>query len=179
MKIDWQVVGDISTAIGVLVALAGVIVTLILTLRSEKLTRDGQRLEREQAEAGAARSEAAARLTEEYTRRVVEALETMAAGEAAPEVRATVGRVRWSLDQFRGDTFILTNVGQTLARDVRISAHESLHLINVERKDLAPDEAMTFMAAVSFGTRDTTITVRWIEGDTGEERTWRYPLPVR
>lgn len=68
---DWQ-------AIGTIVALAGVIVTFVLTLRSEQLTRSGLDQDRELAERSASRSEAAARLTEEYTRRVVDALESRA-----------------------------------------------------------------------------------------------------
>lgn len=181
MKINWEVISDASTAIGVFVALAGVVVTLVLTLRSEALTRKGQQLEREQAEASAARSEAAARLTEDYTRRVVEALETM-----ATHVPSTAGqplnnahRVRWSLEHHRGDSYILTNLGEMTARDVQLSGHESLILRPPPSQDVGPDGALTFIAARSMATRDSTITVQWADADTGEERTWKYPLPPK
>jgi hypothetical protein len=101
VAIDWHGVGVAIgewnwQAIGTIVALGALLVALWFSLRSLRLTREGQQLtrggqqqDRQIAEATAERSEAAARLTEEYTRRVVDALEALAAGataERAPRV---------------------------------------------------------------------------------------------
>jgi hypothetical protein len=103
--VDWQTVSNISTVGGVFVALVSVAVTFVLALRSQKLTRIGQDLELQQAEATAARSEAAARLTEDYTQRVVEALETMSQKGTAPASVALMRRgVKWSLIHHVGST---------------------------------------------------------------------------
>ncbi len=95
LAVDWSAIGGASTAIGVLVALVAVVVQLVATRRSE--ARAGQLEQREQAVAAASRSEAAAALTEEYTRRVVIALESMAeqgiAGTVAGAARL-LGAVR-------------------------------------------------------------------------------------
>lgn len=176
----WQTVADVSTALGVVIALAGVIVTFILTLRSEKLTREGQELDRQVAESSASRSEVAAALTEEYTRRAVDALEEIAKrglgpGGAEPAPKG----VRWTLTHFDGDTYKIENVGDRLARDVQVAAHESMMLRSPEPQAIPPGEAVTFMAARSFGTSDSTITVQWYEDGDGVERSWRYPLPPR
>jgi hypothetical protein len=174
----WQTAAEVSTTLGTVVALIGVVVTLIMTLRSEKLTRKGQDLERKQAESGAARTEAAAALTEEYTRRVVLALEQMAVASPATGL-ASGARAAWSLVHFGGDTYKLENVGDQRAEDVTVSADETMHLVDVPPPQaIDPGEAITFMAAVTLGTRDTTITVTWTEPD-GETGVWKYPLPPR
>jgi hypothetical protein len=172
---DWTAIGTIS-------ALAGVGVTLFFNTMSQRQTREGQRLtqqgqkqDRELAEAGAKRSEAAARLTEEYTRRVVDALELIAEsgfGSSKP-------KVEWSLRRDAGDRFRLENVGDALARDVTLTAHESLGgLIDMHGgPDLAPREAMTFIAAPSFETSDMTITVTWDDESGAPAGSWKYPLP--
>jgi hypothetical protein len=178
---DWQTIASISTTLGVLVAILAVILTLILTLRSEKLTRDGQALERDQAEATAARSEAAAALTEEYTRRVVTALETMAInnGGAGRALSTTPPTANWSLTHQSGDGYLLTNVGEGGAEDVRVEAHESMILRPPALQSVEPGEAITFTAVRNWGTSDSTITVRWVESGSGELKTWKYPLPPR
>lgn len=178
---EWSTLANIATSVGTVVALGAVIVTLIVNLRSERLTRQGQDLEREQAEATAARSEAAAALTEEYTRRVVLALEAMAAGGVATGASGSPPRVRWALKHHGGDTYVLENIGDVEAKNVIISAHETLRLINLPDKpqDLRPGEAIDFMAAVSLGTKDMTIKVQWQDAATAEFLDWKYPLPPR
>lgn len=178
--IDWPAVGSISTAVGVLIVLVGVIVTFIFTQRSQRLTREGQALDREQAASAASRSEAAAALTEEYTRRVVEALEIMARqGSATGDLPSAPLGVRWSLRSWGGSTYLLKNDGDTTARDVRVTAHETLGLIppEPEPQTLQPGEALTFMASQTLGTTDSTITVQWDEDDADGTGTWKYPLP--
>ncbi len=162
-------------AIGVMIAMLGVIATFVLNLRSQKLTREGQRQDRELAGNAASRSEAAARLTEEYTRRVVDALEAIAIGTGS----VPAASVAWELVQASKDGYRLTNVGQATAHRVLVAGHESLGgLINLpeEPADLQPGEALAFYAGVTFGTTDLTITVAWLDDD-GIEHTWRYPLP--
>jgi hypothetical protein len=176
--VDWQAIGNISTAAGVVIALAGVTLTFVFTLRSQRLTREGQALEREQAETAAARSEAAAGLTEEYTRRVVEALETMArregpAGDWPPPRRGA----RWSLTHHGGSTYLLSNDGDTAAQDVHVMAHETLTFVPPDPQAIEPGEAVTFMASQNLGTRDSTIRVRWTEEGAEDVKEWKYPLP--
>jgi hypothetical protein len=93
---------------------------------------------------------------------------------------AEVPKVEWTLRWFNGDTYILTNEGNAVAISVKITAHESLMTPSElpESEDVQPSEALTFMAARSLGTVDSTITVTWRD-DSGNERTWRYPLPPR
>lgn len=179
--LGWETAADFSTAVGTAVALVGVVVGMVFTRRSEKLTREGQDLERRHAEATAARSEAAAALTEEYTLRVVEALETMAGAAGTPATTGELTRrgVRWNLAHHSGDTFILTNIGNETARSVRVSAHETMIMRPPDEQDLEPGEAQTFLAAMSLATKDSTIRVEWVEGDDGERQTWKYPLPPR
>lgn len=176
---DWQAFADQATVFGVVVALAVGIATTIVMIRQEKVTRDGQKLQREQAEATAARTEAAAALTEEYTSRVVEALETMAANSKGAATNSQAAAVRWTLVHQHRSRYLLTNVGNAEARNVRISAHESLPLLGLDEapKEVGPHEAIPFLAARTFGTKDNTITVTWTDPEAGGDRTWKYPLP--
>jgi hypothetical protein len=178
---NWSTAADVATTLGTLVALTGVLVTSIIAIRSERLTRRGQQIELEHAEATASRAEKAAALTEEYTRRLVDAVETMAhrptigGGGVAP-----TPRVRWSLVHHAEDTYRLENEGDLSAEDVEISSDRSLPLIDVpESPTIGPGEAVTFLAAPSLGTKDRTITVTWIDQSESQRRTWRYPLPGR
>jgi hypothetical protein len=180
MRWDWQ-------AIGTNVAIAAVAVTLIFNLVSLRLTRAGQRLieqgqqqDREMFEATAQRSEAAARLTEGYTQRVVDALEAIARSGIG-DGPARLPRVAWSMEHHVGDTYRLTNTGDTKAWNVTLTSDETLELLNIEGgPDLGEGEALTFMASVHWGTRDSTITVTWnSDGQGTPGGTWRYPLPAR
>lgn len=175
----WSTAADIGTTVGTVVALLGVLVTLVLSLRSERLTRDGQKLERDQAEATAMRSEAAARLTEEYTRRVVEALETMASHGPtgiAPEFER---RLTWSLTHQSGDTYLLQNTSELAAVEINISAHESMIFRPPTATRLGPGEALTFLASRSVATSDSTMEVSWTDETSPDRQRWRYPLPPR
>jgi hypothetical protein len=75
--------------------------------------------------------------------------------------------------------YLLTNEGDAIAWNVRLASHPTLSLVDVKQGvSLRPNEATTFMAAMSMGTEDATITVSWdadAEGTPGGE--WRYPLP--
>ena len=163
---DWQALGTIA-------AMLGVIASFTLTVR-------GQKQERAFAEAAASRSEAAARLTEEYTSRVVEALEEIAAGagirgaEAAPVVR-------WSVTKASGDSFRLENEGSATAYDVTIEGHPTLvgpDVIGGATRSVSPGEAVLFLAAMSLATSDATLTVSWAASEEDTDRqSWRYPLP--
>lgn len=175
---------DLETAVGVAIVVGaaatagGVIVTSILNIRSNKLTRRGLEQEQEIAQASAGRAEAAAALNEEYTRRMVDALESIAAGGIGGAPPAA--KVQWELVHDAGDTYRLTNVGDLDALGIELESHETLPLRNIEGgPDLAPGEAMTFMGLRMLGTTDSTITVTWREEPEGEEQMWRYPLPAR
>jgi hypothetical protein len=153
-----------------------VIASFVLTLR-------GQKQERELAQHSAERAEEAARLTEGYTTRVVEALETIAASGGVGQLEAKPSRVKWNLRHFSGDKYVLTNEGDATAYGVTLSGHESLvGPMNVEGgPDLRQDEALTFIAARSMATSNTTITVEWSPSpaDLATRDRWQYPLPPR
>ena len=165
--VDWQAVGTIA-------AMLGVIASFFLTVR-------GQRQERAIAEASAARSEAAARLTEEYTARVVEALEQMAAGVGVGGSRVAAAVVRWSVTKASGDIFRLENEGSATAYNVTIEGHQTLvgpDVIGGDVSAVGSGEAVLFVAAMSLATSDATITVSWASpADATDRQTWRYPLP--
>jgi len=174
--VNLEAVGDIDwPAVGTLIALAGVIVSFWLTRR-------GQNQEKALAENSAERAEAAARLTEDYTARVVIALERMAAlSSSTSAMAAPTPRVRFSLSYDRGDTYLLENIGDAMAQGITLGGHETL--IGPDRvsggPNLGPGEALTFMAARSMATSDSTITVSYRESPNGEELRWSYPLPSK
>lgn len=126
------------------------------------------------------RSEAAARLTEEYTSRVVEAMERLAAGAGAFGA-AVVPAVRWSVTKATGDSFRLENAGAGIAYAVTIEGHQSLigpDVIGGDATAVGPGEAVLFLAAMSMATSDATITVSWApEPEATDRQQWRYPLP--
>lgn len=161
--------GASSTTVANLVTSVGVIVTLILTIRADT--------------SAALRSEAAARLSQDNAENIVLALAKIAAAAKAPSAAELPRQmVRWSLKWDTGDRYILVNIGDAVAKDVQVSSHESLGLLHVTRpgSDLQPDEALTFLAVLTFGTTDTTITVTWRdthEHEVSDKSTWRYPLP--
>lgn len=155
-----------ATVTGIVTSLV-LIVTLIFSIRRER--------------AAAKRAEAAARLTEAYSQRAVDALEALAARGGSSTTPIPLG-VRWSLVHFGGDTYKLENGGDVLARQVDVKADDSLHLQNLQGgPDVAPGEAMTFLAVVTLGTRDSTIRVSWVDDktDSGSLSEWAYPLPPR
>jgi hypothetical protein len=181
---EWGTAADVATTLGTFIAAVAIVVTLIMNLRSERLTRAGQQIEREQSEAAAARTEAAAALTEEYTRRVVESLETIARSGSATGREPTRRGVRWSLTHHQGDTYLLENVGDETATSVKVSTHESLSADMPDIQDVEPGAGLAFTAAPSLATRDRTVTVSWWDADVFAEngigtRTWKYPLPPR
>ncbi len=154
---------------------AGVVGSFWLTWWSTKQNREA-------SQAAASRSEAAAALSESYTVRVVDALEAIAANidSGLPGVPAAPVGVRWSLVHDSGDTYRLTNAGDTAATDVTVTGHPTLIGPRnvVGGPNLAPDEALTFVAVGAMQTEDRTITVTW-KDPAGEDGTWRYPLPSR
>jgi hypothetical protein len=172
----WQTYSEIATVVGVGAAVLLGVVTAVITISQLKMTRDGIRLEQQQAEATAARTEAAAALTEGYTRRVVEALESIAA--AGGPLTAKVARVQWSLANHDRMRYVLTNIGESVARGVQVSSDPTLALRDLPvDEDVRPGEAISFMAIPSLGTRDRTITVTWSSDGDSARDSWKYPLP--
>ncbi|MCU1480131.1 MAG: hypothetical protein JWQ19_917 [Subtercola sp.] len=187
----WEGIATLIQAVGTIVALAGLAATVLFTRRGQRLdlqrvTEEAQRAERSNAaaEAAAERSERAASLTIDTLGRIADAVESIALkpanGSTLYAEAAPLG-VKWSLNHFQGDTYILTNVGGVIAIQVDVSADESM--IGPQNvtggPDLAPDEAITFMAARTFTTADSTITVTWTTNADGDRDVWRYPLPAR
>jgi hypothetical protein len=161
---NWELAADIATTLGVIVALAGVVVTVVFGVRAER--------------AAATRSERAAALSDENARRAVAALEEMAA--RGPGATAQVPqRVAWELTHQAGDTYLLQNVGEKPAQRVEVSPTAGANMIFREPQvaDLGPGEALTFLAARSMATSDSTIIVAWTQDGYEGRKTWRYPLP--
>lgn len=191
-----EAVATIIQAVATIVALAGVAITFVYAARSEKRDLEKAREESRRAEAEnrlareeARRSEASAERAENAAALSIDALEKIARGiESLADARSGAAsllplesqRVRWTLDHFQGDTYILTNVGSLTARDVQVTADPTLMTPGElpMAQDMRPDDSVTFMAVATFGTRDKTITVEWSDED-GERESWRYPLPPR
>ena len=188
---SWEATATIIQAVATIVALGGVAVTFFFSYRAERRERVRAqaeaargREEAERADAAAGRSERAAALSIDTMGRIAEAIEALADRElGAPSLVAPPSRVKWSLTHFGGDTYMLRNVGDAVAYRVRVTADESLMMPEElpPVSDLRPGDNVTFMTAITFDTRDTTISVEWSasEDDDGERDVWRYPLPPR
>ena len=171
---DWSAA---ATTVGTLIALTGLAWSIWRAKKADELVLKGQEIERQASESSAARAEAAAALSEQYTRRVVDALERIA-NEGLERTSPPVG-VRWTMVHDRGDTYRLENVGDLTATSIRLDKHESLPYFEAdEGVTLKPGEAMTFMAGRVLGTTDSTILVTWQQGDD-QPHEWRYPLPAK
>lgn len=161
------------------VAIAQIAATVVLIL-TLIFTERRARKEARRADAAADRAENAARGTIDALERIgrgVEELELVALSPGA-SVRT---EVRWTLTHHIGDTYMLTNIGDRAAANVRLEADPTLVFRAedvAEGTQLGPGEAVTFLAARSMGTRDSTITVKWLDQE-GTEHQWRYPLPPR
>lgn len=207
-SVDPLSLDTILNAVVALVTLIGVVGSIWIARRGQRqdealATADADRAERAQraSEASAERAEAAAALNIDALTRIADALERPIASalertaeaaltgaqstEAAPSLGtpfAQPARVKWSLKHFGGDKYILENHGDATAHNVQVSAHESLLQVGEwpAAEKVGPNEAMTFMAARTLGTSDSTITVTWTPTeDPDEAATWRYPLPPR
>lgn len=154
----WAIIANIATTVGV-------IASIFFGVRAER--------------AAARRSEAAAALSDENVRRAIDALERVASYDPASGTAELPERVEWSMTHHQGETYLLQNTGRAIASAVAVSAAPESHMIFREPdvSDLGPGEALTFIAARSMATSDSTMTVTWRE--EGRERSWRYPLPPR
>lgn len=154
----WALVANIATTLGV-------IASIIFGVRAER--------------AAAKRSEAAAALSDENVRRAIGALEQIAAHDPAGGTISLPEKVEWSLTHQKGDTYLLQNTGNASAFGVTVSSAPDSHMVfrEPEVTDLGPGEALTFVAARTMATSDSTITVTWEEEE--REHSWRYPLPPR
>lgn len=173
-------------ATGTIVALIGVAVTFVFSYLGERRQRRLAEDEARRTDAAAERSERAAALSIDTMERIAEAIEAVAAKDFSSPTLIPGGppaRVRWSLTHFQGDRYMLQNTGTATAYRVQVRADESL-VMNGQipgEGDLRPDDSVTFMAIVTFGTRDTTITVEWFDSEEpdADREVWRYPLPPR
>ena len=173
---------DVVAAFGTPVAAVGIALSFWLTLRGQRTETARTESAEKSSEANAERSERAAALTIDTLTRIADALDTLAAQGLAGPSAIRPARVEWSLAHHQGDMYILTNTGEATAHHVTPTADESLIRADDWPADvtLGPGEALTFMALVTMGTRDTTIAVKWADTEDAEElREWRYPLPPR
>jgi hypothetical protein len=173
----------------------------------ELATKEADRAERAQqaSEASAERAEAAAALNIDALTRVADALEQPIANALERTARSAAerlqlaessnhpifsgamppflkpARVKWSLKHFSGDKYMLENIGEATAYNVKLSAHESMYSLDVpDAPEVPPGEGVQFFALKSMATSDSTITVTWTPTeDSDEAATWRYPLPPR
>lgn len=166
---------DRLAAFGTIAAAVAVLVTLLLGLV-------GFRRDNRNARNTAERAEAAARLSVDNSDKLVQALGEIARSFAAGgggAIAIAEPKVTWLMTHDRGDTYRLTNTGTATAHDVSVTSDPTLGLVNAPTGvEIGPQEAATFLAAVTFGTTDLTITVTWTDDD-GTERQWRYPLPAK
>ncbi|MDR2252484.1 MAG: hypothetical protein LBD97_01250 [Bifidobacteriaceae bacterium] len=162
----WSLAADAATALGVLVAIISVIVTAVFGVRAER--------------AAATRAERAAALSDDNLRRAIEALERIADQSAAGTAVAQP-KVAWKLTHQKGDTYLTENVGDRAARQAEVDTAPDAHMVfrRPDPRDLAPGEALTFVAARSMATSDSTMTVSWIDEDDHDRHLWHYPLPPR
>jgi hypothetical protein len=134
----------------------------------------------------AARSERLADEAAEHSRRSADAVERMASAleqqALARERNSLTPGVVWTLDHQQGDTYMVTNVGRAPAYDVHVDTGDIPIVRGADRDQevIPPDGFLKFMAAVSFGTTDDTITISWAESPGGSTRhQWARPLPPR
>jgi hypothetical protein len=190
----WAAAATIIQAVATIVALGGVALTFVLQRRGLNQVRDLAREDADRAEkadraaeAKAERAEAAAALTIDQMSRMAEALEALASHLHIASSGRDGGTidplpVRWQLTHFGGDTYKLENIGAAVAHRVEVSSHPTLFSGNFTGgPDVGIGEAITFMAAVTFGTQDSTITVTWSSNDAlaTPRQIWRYPLPPK
>lgn len=173
---------EIAIGLAQIVAAVVAVVALIVTSRSRR--DDAIRSERalESAERAAERSEAASSLSIDQLGRIAVSIESLQL--SAPTADAPTRRkgVAWTLSHQAGDTYLLENDGGVEAQDVEVTGHESLIGPDIREGDparVAPREALSFLAARSMATSDSTITVTWLEEGSEDRREWRYPLPPR
>jgi hypothetical protein len=178
VNIDWQAtwkfVGELDwAAIAQVVATIVLVVALVTTER--RASRDATR-----ADAAAERAENAARGTIDALGQIARSIDAIEVSGSPAEARPR--GVEWQMTHHMGDTYLLKNVGGRTAESVTVSSHPSLRIVDGTVQggpNLGPGEALTFMASRTMGTRDSTITVHWINPGNGEEREWKYPLPAR
>lgn len=98
-----------------------------------------------------------------------------------PETTQELRGARWAIDPNGGDTYLVTNIGDARAYDVRISAFKDLSILQgPEPQDVDPDEALEIMALQYGAVEDNRVLVNWRdEADSVEERSWKHPLPPR
>lgn len=167
---NWGVItANCLSAFAIVVAALGVWKTDQRAKRAEVGTRD--------ADAKATRAVEAAERSASAVERMAESLEQQAIDS---EQRSATPGVAWRLEHHQGDTYLLTNAGRAAAHDVRVETDESMFTTNLpDSVTLGPDEAVTFMAALSLATSDDTVRVTWASTPGGERSSWHRPLPPR
>lgn len=190
---DTSLAGVWIQAVTALITAAAVVASIWIARSGQKhdlklAQAEADRAERADAASQAAseRAEAASRLSIDTLARIADALDLLAregalVGDLPRLASAAPVKVAWSLKHQDGDMYLLENIGNGSAFDVRLSADATLLQRGEWQRDgeLKPGEAIAFMAVRTMGTRDSTITVHWSSGSEADLETWRYPLPSR
>lgn len=173
---------EIAVGLAQIVAAVVAVVALVVTSRLRKSDADRSERALGSAERAAERAEATSSLSIDELGRIAESIESLqwisVNGDLAPHLSG----VAWALAYQMGDTYLLQNDGGRAANDIEISGHPSLVGPDITQGDpsrVAPREAVSFIAARSLATSDSTITVKWREDGTSGRQSWRYPLPPR
>lgn len=171
-------------AIGFAQIIAAVVAVVALVVTSRSRRDDADRAERalESAEHAAERSEAASSLSIDQLGRIADSIDSLQLSAQLDGPSPHGAGVAWTLTHQVGDTYLLQNDGGVEAIDVEIKGHESLIGPDITQGDpskVGPREAISFIAARSMATSDSTITVTWSSPKDNIRREWRYPLPPR
>jgi hypothetical protein len=151
--VDWQAVGVLVSSV---LAVVAIVVSVV-----------GQRA-----------SDAHAKRSADAAERMASALERQSLER---ERTSDTPGVAWRLEHFNGDTYMLTNVGRAPAYRVHVDTGD----ISVVRGDMDhnavdADGWIKFLAVLTLGTTDDTITVTWADSPGGDRtHEWKRPLPPR
>lgn len=125
------------------------------------------------------------RASDAHAKRSADAAERMAAAlerQYLERERASdTPGVAWRLEHFQGDTYMLTNVGRAPAYRVHVDTGDiSIVRGEMDHEEIDADGWIKFLAALSLGTTDDTITVTWADSPHSEpSHDWKRPLPPR
>lgn len=125
-------------------------------LRSAVAAEQALSAAREQTEAATRTAQAAERLNE------------------LTEAQIPVPTVRWSLELSAQHRYVLRNVGEAVALDVRLVSVDNRIFTSgeLERDRVAPDEALTPRLIMTGGVKERVVVVRWYENqrDQAQDR---------
>lgn len=96
--------------------------------------------------------------------------------EAAERAAGTPG-VAWRVEPLARGSFVLTNTGRGIARDVQVQFPHGVWGHFPETSEMGPGEQRKLIAEFSLAASDDIITVTWSDPDSVERHNWARPLP--